>query len=72
MISELKEMLEQERESTDDIMERISFAVGSAVFDREKDHSYQEVFERADKKMYTEKQAIHARDGYTGSRSTIK
>ena len=72
IIGELKEMLEQERESTDDIMERISFAVGSAVFDREKDHSYQEVFERADKKMYTEKQAIHARDGYTGSRSTVK
>ena len=40
--------------------------VGCAVFDREKDKSYKEVFERADELMYEGKQKIHARDGITG------
>lgn len=72
MIDELKQMLEQERQSSESILDRVSFAVGSAVYDHESDHSYHDVFERADRKMYEEKQKIHARDGYTGgSRSTV-
>ena len=68
MLEELDEMLKQERDSTDDITARISFAVGSAVYDREKDHCYQDVFERADKQMYNEKQKMHESDGIASTR----
>lgn len=71
MIKELKDLLEQERESTENLTERVSFAVGSAIYDRDTDHSYHDVFERADKNMYQEKQLIHARDGYTGGSRSV-
>lgn len=64
----LKKLLEEETKSTDDILKRISLAFGCAVFDREKDHSYQEVFERADLMMYEEKKKIHAKDGISTGR----
>lgn len=59
----LKTMLESQRNISDNYLERISLAFGCAVFERGKDTSYQEVFERADKIMYEEKKKIHARDG---------
>ena len=59
----LKEMLESQRNISDNYLERISLAFGCAVFERGKDTSYQEVFERADKIMYEEKKKIHAKDG---------
>lgn len=59
----LKAMLREERKKSDNYLERISIAFGCAFFDREKDTSYQEVFERADKIMYEEKKKIHERDG---------
>ena len=59
----LKAMLKEERKKSDNYLERISIAFGCAFFDREKDTSYQEVFERADKIMYEEKKKIHERDG---------
>ena len=64
-LENLRLILEEERESSDDIEKRVSISVGSAVFNRRTDHSYHDVFERADKQMYEEKQRIHARDGYT-------
>ena len=59
----LKEMLESQRTISDNYLERISLAFGCAVFERGKDTSYQEVFERADKIMYEEKKKIHEKDG---------
>ena len=59
----LKTMLESQRNISDNYLERISLAFGCAVFERGKDTTYQEVFERADKIMYEEKKKIHARDG---------
>ena len=64
----LRVMLKEERESTDNILERISLAFGCAVFDREKDHSYHEVFERADQIMYEEKKKLHEMDGISTDR----
>ena len=59
----LKTMLESQRNMSDNYLERISLAFGCAVFERGKDTSYQEVFERADKIMYEEKKKIHEKDG---------
>ena len=59
----LKTMLESQRNISDNYLERISLAFGCAVFERGKDTTYQEVFERADKIMYEEKKKIHVKDG---------
>ena len=59
----LKTMLESQRNISDNYLERISLAFGCAVFERGKDTSYQEVFERADKIMYEEKKKILEKDG---------
>lgn len=59
----LKTMLESQRTISDNYLERISLAFGCAVFERGKDTTYQEVFERADKIMYEEKKKIHEKDG---------
>lgn len=66
----LNMLLEQHRKASDDITKRVSIAYGSAVFDREKDNSFKEVFERADKQMYDQKQKIHKLDGFTGDSRT--
>ena len=71
-LSTLKMMLEQQRKTTDDITKRISISYGSAIFDRDYDHSFQEVFERADKQMYEQKQKIHAQDGFKGDNRTAR
>ncbi|WP_034450929.1 sensor domain-containing diguanylate cyclase [Butyrivibrio sp. AE2032] len=71
-LSTLKMMLEQQRKSSDDITKRISISYGSAIFDRDYDHSFQEVFERADKQMYEQKQKIHAQDGFKGDNRTAR
>ena len=65
-LDNLQLILEEERASSEELEKRVSISVGKAVYDREVDHSYQDVFERADKMMYEEKKKIHARDGYTG------
>ena len=59
----LKLMLDEEKQSSDEINKQVSISVGTSVFDREKDNSFQEVFERADKKMYEDKKRIHEKDG---------
>lgn len=64
----LKTMIESQRNISDNYLERISLAFGCAVFERGKDTTYQEVFERADKIMYEEKKKIHARDGISTDR----
>lgn len=64
----LKTMIESQRTISDNYLERISLAFGCAVFERGKDTTYQEVFERADKIMYEEKKKIHARDGISTDR----
>ena len=64
----LMTMIESQRNISDNYLERISLAFGCAVFERGKDTTYQEVFERADKIMYEEKKKIHARDGISTDR----
>ena len=64
----LRTVLKEERDASDSILERVSLAFGCAVFDRLRDHSYQEVFERADKIMYEEKKKLHEIDGITTDR----
>ena len=59
----LKLMLRDQKKASDDVLERISLAFGCAIFDRDNDRSYQEVFERADQIMYEEKKKIHKSDG---------
>lgn len=68
----LNMMLEQQRISSDDISKRVSIAYGTAVFDRDNDHSFNEVFVRADKQMYEQKQKIHEEDGFTGDSRTTR
>ena len=60
----IKNMLDAERASSDELDKRVSISVGSAVFNHNTDHSYRDVYERADMMMYEEKQRIHALDGY--------
>lgn len=67
-LEDLKMLLREQKKSSDDVLERISIAFGCAIYDREKDRSFQEVFERADKIMYTEKKKIHASDGISTDR----
>ena len=64
----LKTMIDEQKKSSDNYLERISIAFGCAVFDRQNDNSYQEVFERADKKMYEDKKRIHKIDGISTGR----
>lgn len=71
-IDTLNMMLEQQRKSSDDITKRISISYGAARFDRDNDHSFKEVFERADKQMYEQKQKTHALDGFTGDNRTAR
>ncbi|MBR6488299.1 MAG: GGDEF domain-containing protein, partial [Clostridiales bacterium] len=54
---------DEEKQSSDEINKQVSISVGTSVFDREKDNSYQEVFERADKNMYENKKRVHEKDG---------
>ena len=68
----LNMMLKQHRNSSDDISKRVSIAYGTAVFDRDNDHSFNEVFVRADKQMYEQKQKIHEEDGFTGDSRTTR
>lgn len=63
-LENMRLMLEEEKASSDELEKRISISFGSAVFDRKTDKAYQDVFARADKLMYDEKQRIHAADGY--------
>lgn len=69
-VDTLNMMLEQQRKSSDDITKRISISYGAARFDRDIDHSFNEVFERADKQMYENKQKAHALDGFKGDNRT--
>ena len=64
-LDDLKLMLRNQKKASEDVLERISLAFGCAIFDRDNDRSYQEVFERADQIMYEEKKKIHKSDGIT-------
>ena len=64
----LKAILRKQKETSEDVLDRISFAFGTAVFDREKDQSFNDVFERADQKMYEEKKKVHEADGISTGR----
>ena len=68
LLDALKAMLRKQKETSPDVLDRISFAFGTAVFDREKDHSFNDVFERADQKMYEEKKKTHDADGISTGR----
>ena len=61
-------MINEQNNVSDNYLERISIAFGCAVFDRNIDHSYQEVFDRADKIMYEDKKKIHEKDGISTDR----
>ena len=64
----LKKLLDEQYRSSDNYLERISIAFGCAVFDRKKDHSFHEVFDRADQIMYEDKRRIHENDGISTER----
>ena len=64
----LRKLLDEQHKSSDNYLERISIAFGCAVFDRKKDHSFHEVFDRADQIMYEDKRRIHERDGISTER----
>ena len=64
----LKAMMRKQKETSEDVLDRISFAFGTAVYDREKDSSFNDVFERADQKMYEEKKKVHEADGISTGR----
>lgn len=64
----LKAMLRKQKETSEDVLDRISFAFGTAVYDREKDSSFNDVFERADQNMYEEKKKVHEADGISTGR----
>lgn len=64
----LKMTLNEQKKISDNYLERISIAFGCAVFDRDKDPSYHEVFERADQLMYEDKRKIHESDGISTER----
>lgn len=64
----LKAMLRKQKETSEDVLDRISFAFGTAVYDREKDSSFNDVFERADQKMYEDKKKVHEADGISTGR----
>ena len=64
----LKMMIEEQKNVSPNYLERISIAFGCAVFDRQSDRSYQEVFERADQQMYEDKKRIHDSDGISTGR----
>ena len=67
-LKNLQLMLEEERTTSDELDQRVCISVGSTCFERETDHSYKDVFERADSLMYEEKQRIHAMDGYDSTK----
>ena len=64
----LKKLLDEQYRSSDNYLERISIAFGCAVFDRKKDRSFHEVFDRADQIMYEDKRRIHENDGISTER----
>ena len=64
----LKAMMRKQKETSEDVLDRISFAFGTAVYDREKDSSFNDVFERADQNMYEEKKKVHEADGISTGR----
>lgn len=64
----LKSIIDEQKELSDNYLERISIAFGYAIFDRQKDNSYQDVFNRADKNMYEDKKRIHEADGISTGR----
>lgn len=68
LLDALKAMLRKQKETSEDVLDRISFAFGTAVYDREKDSSFNDVFERADQKMYEEKKKVHEADGISTGR----
>ncbi len=60
-ISELEMRIKTNNENAREPYMRISAAYGLAVYDADTDHSYTDVYRRADKKMYQMKQAVHSR-----------
>ena len=60
--------MRKQKETSEDVLDRISFAFGTAVYDREKDSSFNDVFERADQNMYEEKKKVHEADGISTGR----
>ena len=63
MLENLDTVIQSEYELHDELTDRVSLAIGSAVYDPEVDKSFKDVFERADKAMYKNKHDIHVKDG---------
>ena len=66
LLEEFRIMLQNEVLSTDNIFDKTSIAFGCSAFNRQKDTSFAEVFERADKAMYADKCIIRKRDNIEG------
>ena len=67
-MSELERRIRTNNESAKEPYLRVSVAYGLAVFDPKEDHFYEDVYRRADRKMYEMKQAIHAKNDQARSR----
>lgn len=65
MLEKLGRLIDKEISSTDIVTDRLSIAFGSAVYDPDKDKSFEDVFERADSAMYENKHMMHKKDGYS-------
>ena len=60
LFSRLQSTIQKEREKDGDPWDRVSAAIGIAVYDPAKDTSTQDVFKRADERMYENKVAMRA------------
>ncbi len=58
-MSELEHRIRMSNSNAQEAYMNISVAYGLAVFNNEEDHSFEEVYRRADRKMYQMKHALH-------------
>ena len=67
-MSELEQRIRTNNDNVKEPYMKLSVAYGLAVYDPQKDHYYEDVYRRADRKMYQMKQAIHEKNDQKRSR----
>lgn len=63
IFAEFDKQSERNKEKSVEPYKAVSIARGMAIYDKNSDDSYQQVFERADAAMYSNKKACHQADG---------
>ncbi len=58
-VSELEHRIRVSNSNAQEAYMNISVSYGIAIFDKDEDHSFEEVYRRADRKMYQMKHALH-------------